>query len=181
MQNVQGLALVASPHLSDPNFLKSVVYILRHDDEGALGLILNRPTSTNVGDLLGQLSEQSLCNEAAVFCGGPVDGPLVMLQRIEMGDEVLIAAASDQESILNTCEDQGVVRDYRVFDGYAGWGAGQLESELSQGGWIVWELSPDDIFSEPETVWQRAIQEIGKDILSGSIDPSLIPEDPAFN
>ncbi len=84
MESVQGLALVASPYLTDPNFLRSVVYLLRHDEEGAIGLILNRPTHTSIGELLEQLSGEPVENELPVYYGGPVDGPLMLLQGSTM-------------------------------------------------------------------------------------------------
>ena len=181
MESIQGLALVASPYLTDPNFLRSVVYILRHDEEGALGLVLNRPTNTTVGDLLEQLAECPVCNGDHVYCGGPVDGPLIMLQRIEFDGRALVSVASNQERILEACQESCLGNSCRVFDGYSGWGAGQLEDELRSGGWIVWDLTPDDVFADPDQLWQTAIRQIGRDILCGGIDPSKIPEDHAYN
>lgn len=181
MESLQGMALVAAPYLTDPNFLRSVVYIVRHDDEGAIGLILNRPTDTSVGSLLEQLAEKHVCNPAPVYSGGPVDGPLMMLQGVEVNDRFLVAIASDQDRILTVCEEDKPDHTYRVFDGYSGWGAGQLECELDSGGWIVWDLSSEDVFADPADIWQRAIHKIGRDILARGIDPSQIPEDPAYN
>lgn len=188
-QNVQGCALIASPYLTDPNFLRSVVYILRHDEEGAIGLLLNRPLHTTIGELLEQLTEVPVENHAPVYCGGPVDGPLMMLEESAdaLGNRV-VTVASEQSRILEVCCDclatkmpKPRVENYRVFDGYSGWGAGQLEHELRGGGWMVWELPPEQVFGDPEKLWQAAVREIGREVLSGSIDPSRIPEDPAFN
>lgn len=181
MESIQGLALVASPYLTDPNFLRSVVYILRHDQEGALGLILNRPTETTVGCLLGQLAERKICNSSHVFSGGPVDGPLVMLQQVKVDHRPFVAVASDQDRILEVCQQECGQQQYRIFDGYAGWGVGQLECELEQGGWMVWDIEPEHVFSDADKLWQMALRQIGRDILAGGIDPSRIPEDPAYN
>lgn len=181
MTTIQGRALVASPYLSDPNFMRSVVYILRHDEEGALGLVLNRPTSTNIGSLLEQLAERPVSNDQPVYYGGPVDGPLVMLQTVQVDGQVLVAVASDQDRILQVCEESDDDTHYRIFDGYSGWGAGQLEAELKQGGWLVWDIKPADMFADSSLLWQEAIREIGRDILSDGIDPSRIPDDPAYN
>lgn len=185
MDTIQGRALVASPYLTDPNFLRSVVYILQHDEEGAVGLVLNRPLQTNVGELLEQLTDFSVINHAPVYYGGPVDGPLMMLQECpgpEEGTRVM-AVASDQDLITKVCstEPEQLVGRYRVFDGYSGWGAQQLDEELKSGGWMVWQISPHELFSDPEELWQTAIKEIGREILSESIDPDRIPKDPAFN
>ncbi|MCR9293316.1 MAG: YqgE/AlgH family protein [bacterium] len=181
MESIQGLALVASPNLTDPNFMRSVVYIVKHDEDGALGLVLNRPTDMTVGCLLEQLADCKLCNNGRVYCGGPVDGPLVMLQQVQIDERPLLAVASDQERILEACQQECGERQYRIFDGYSGWGAGQLEYELHRGGWLIWDIQPEDVFSDPEQIWQAAIRQIGRDILAGSIDPSRIPDDPAYN
>ena len=104
-----------------------------------------------------------------------------MLQSVQLEDRCLLAVASEQDRIVSICGDEDWPGDYRVFDGYSGWGAGQLEDELKSGGWIVWKISPTEVFSEPEDLWPLAIRCIGRDILSGGIDPARIPEDPAFN
>jgi putative transcriptional regulator len=187
MHSIQGHALVASPYLTDPNFLRSVVYILKHDAEGAIGLLLNRPMNITIGSLLGQLNDEPIDNEAPVFCGGPVDGPLMLLQEHVNQDTSLrtVYVASDQERITEICSNQGDTQHpavrYRVFDGYSGWGAGQLDDELRCGGWLVWEIEPDQLFADPQKLWRMAIKQIGRDILSGGIDPARIPEDPAYN
>lgn len=184
MEFVQGHALVASPYLMDPNFLRSVVYILRHNAEGAVGLVLNRPTQTSVGALLEQLTDTPLDNQDAVYCGGPVDGPLMMLQKSQDDDGTdVICVASDQERILEICSGDASPNEdpYRVFDGYSGWGEGQLDNELQSGGWLVWDILPQQVFADPDELWQLAIRQIGREILAGGIDPSRIPEDPAFN
>ncbi len=185
METIRGRALVASPYLTDPNFLRSVVYILRHDEEGAIGLILNRPTQTCVGDLLQQLTEVSMQNDLPVYCGGPVDGPLMMLQSFCDGSSEVevVAVASDQQRITAVCSQPSAAKPaaYRVFDGYAGWGAQQLDQELQAGGWLVWDIPPSQIFSDCSELWQTAIREIGRDILAESINPQQIPIDPALN
>lgn len=185
MKSVQGSALVASPYLNDPNFMRSVVYVLQHDDQGALGLLLNRPMSRTVGELLGQLSGTEMPNSASVYWGGPVDGPVMLLQELRESTGTGVYAASDPERILRIASGEtknlAETGAYRLFDGYSGWGADQLEDELSSGGWLVWDISPEQIFSDPDELWELAVKAIGRDILSGGIDPSKMPEDPAFN
>lgn len=185
MNSVQGQALIASPYLTDPNFMRSVVYIIRHDADGALGLILNRPMQTRIGQLLEQLCEQEIENELPVYCGGPVDGPLVLLEAIWDGDTAAVCVASEQQRILDVCRQNGQppqpTEHYRLFDGYAGWSPGQLDSELQSGGWMVWDIQPHQVFSDPDALWELAKREIGREILAGGIDPARIPEDPACN
>lgn len=186
---IQGQALVASPYLTDPNFLRSVVYILRHDEEGAIGLLLNRPLGTTVGSLLEHLTEVPVHNDQPVYYGGPVDGPLMMLERRHSSTcGTSMYVASDQDQILQVCsgENASACEEpggelYRVFDGYSGWSAGQLDAELKSGGWLLWDIPAEQVLGDPETLWQQAIRQIGRDILAGGIDPSKMPEDPAFN
>ncbi len=185
MHTIQGLALVASPYLTDPNFLRSVVYILRHDEEGAIGLVLTRPTHTTVGKLLQQLCGEAIDNDLPVYYGGPVDGPLMLLQECTEEETPSIYIASDQQRILEICDParpaQHCGGQYRIFDGYSGWAPGQLDDELREGGWLVWNLLPEQLFADSEELWQNAIRQIGRDILAGGIDPSKMPEDPAYN
>ena len=185
MKSIQGKALVASPYLADPNFLRSVVYILKHDEEGAIGVVLNRPMETTVGQLLSELTDAEPSNGDPVYYGGPVDGPLMLLQACRnesmWGD--VVSVASDQERISSICSQpsDGESNCYRVFDGYSGWGPKQLEREIEEGGWLIWDVSPQVIFSECEELWHGAIREIGRDILSGGIGIERMPADPALN
>lgn len=185
MKSVQGLALVASPYLNDPNFLRSVVYMLRHDEEGAIGLVLNRPMHMTIGALLEQVAGEAVENDMPVYYGGPVDGPLMLLQECHHQSVHSVYVASDQQRILDICDPERQQNrpggEFRVFDGYSGWAADQLEEELQGGGWLVWEIQPDQLFSDPEVLWQIAIKQIGLEILAGGIDPTKMPEDPAFN
>ena len=184
METLQGRALVASPYLTDPNFMRSVVYMLRHDDEGAIGLIVNRPTRTTVGAVLGL--DAPLAMDPPVYRGGPVDGPLMVLEELRALDGTTsIAIASDEARIVELCypsSSDPADRDRcRVFDGYSGWGAGQLEEGLRVGGWLAWDIQPDELFGDCDGLWQLAVRRIGLEILAGGIDPTRIPEDPAYN
>ncbi len=194
-KSVQGFALVASPQLNDPHFFRTVVYILQHDEQGALGLVINRPLQQTIGELLDEMAALNIVNDARVHWGGPVDGPLMLLQELRRGDKAGVFAATEQSQIVAICtgvplkskygdfidEDASVRGRYLVFDGYAGWGPGQLDAELHQGGWLVWDVEPNDIFGDSDEVWQRALRGIGREILAVGIDVSRLPEDPAFN
>ena len=184
METLQGRALVASPYLSDPNFMRTVVYILRHDEEGAVGLIVNRPMNQTVGELIGELTETEISNGQPVYYGGPVDGPLMMLQACVgvIDNAQVVYVASDQERITDivTNRDESVSA-FRVFDGYSGWGAGQLEQEMEEGGWLVWDILPEQVFGDPDELWHHAVREIGREILAGGIEGARIPKDPAIN
>lgn len=188
MESIEGKALVASPYLTERNFLRSVVYILRHNENGAFGLILNRPTELTVGDLMSRLSDDQPANAEPIYCGGPVEAPLLIVhdrssagetEGFEFSSALGLHVTTDQDDIFDIWEKQDC--RYRCFDGYSGWSPGQLESELKAGGWLVWDASPDTVFADPEPMWKRAVQQIGREILAVQIEPSRMPIDPAAN
>ena len=188
MESIKGKALVASPYLTERNFLRSVVYILRHDEEGAFGLILNRPTNVCVGDLLERCLGRPIENSQPIYSGGPVDGPLLVVHngtqhadetKSEFCEDLGLYIATNQEVVADIWQKNDCL--YRCFDGYSGWTEGQLELELQAGGWLVWDTPPETVFDDPEPMWKRAVQQIGREILSVKIDDSRIPLDPAAN
>ncbi len=153
-----------------------------------LALILNRPTNVNVGDLLERCLGRPCENSEPIYNGGPVDGPLLVVHNrtSEPGDgtwefceDLGLFIATDQQVVTDIWQKNDC--KYRCFDGYSGWGEGQLECELEAGGWLVWDAPPETVYAEPENMWKRAVQKIGRDILSVKIDDSRIPIDPAAN
>jgi putative transcriptional regulator len=177
--SVRGRLLVAAPTLADPNFARSVVLILEHDEEGAAGVILNRPVDADLRDHLPEWAPFA-AEPSVAFMGGPVgDGGGLALGRGSGGRD-LDGWASDLSLRVIDIE---VVPDLddplrvRIFAGYSGWGAGQLESELSMGGWIVVDMEPDDAFTpDPGRLWSRVLRRQGGDLAllaTMPIDPSL--------
>lgn len=185
MESYQGRALVASPYLVDGNFMRSVVYMIRHDEEGAMGLVLNRPLTVSIGELLGELTETPIENGLPVFCGGPVDGPVMMLQvscRQPDDEQAEVLIACDQTRILQEIEQPNSQQlGIRLFDGYSGWGPGQLESEVEDGSWLVWDISPNQLFHDSETLWQMAVVEIGRNVIADGIGIEKFHGDPDYN
>lgn len=185
MESYQGRALVASPYLVDGNFMRTVVYLIRHDEDGAMGLILNRPLKTTIGELLGELTESSIDNDQPVHYGGPVDGPVMMLQAScdsadDQHAEVLIAC--DQARILEVINENSPHQlGLRIFDGYSGWGPNQLEAEISEGSWLIWEIRPDQLFHDSESLWQEAVVQIGRDVIATSVGIDKFCGDPDEN
>lgn len=165
--SLTGSILVASRHLADPNFFRTVVLILEHGT-GALGVVLNRPTAIAIADVVPTWSDL-VAAPAVVFQGGPVErtsaiglarpgGQFVpdqswfTLAIREPGRELGIVNLSAEPSDLVE-----VVRDVRIYSGYAGWSTGQLESEIQEGGWLVLDHeSFDPLTSEPSTLWNLA-------------------------
>jgi putative transcriptional regulator len=183
MESLQGHFLVASPHLPDPNFYRSVVLMVQHDEQGALGLILNRRTNTKVGELWESLSNEHCDCPHFVWSGGPVQGPLMALHTD--------AALSDSEVVPGVCfasrEEflRRIVREanrpFRVFLGYAGWAAGQLEGELEVGGWLTCAATADEVFADVEDLWRKVTAKIGEEILRPAVKTRHVPKDPSLN
>ncbi|MFE3324546.1 YqgE/AlgH family protein [Streptomyces sp. NPDC059176] len=183
VSSLTGRLLVATPALADPNFDRAVVLLLDHDDEGSLGVILNRPTPVGVVDILEPWA--GLAGEpGVVFQGGPVsldsalgvavipgdEGPLgwrrvygaIGLVDLEAPPELLAAALGS----------------LRIFAGYAGWGPGQLEDELTEGAWYVVESEPGDVSSpRPEALWRAVLRRQRSELAM----VATYPDDPSLN
>ncbi len=141
------------PDLTDPNFARSVVLILEHDDEGAVGVVLNRPTQISPSDELPDWLPL-LATPDVVFLGGPVDpDAAVGLSAARADDEV-----SGVQLVDLTAGPGDLTGPIRVFAGYAGWGPQQLEMELAQGGWLIAGAEREDVFTDdPNDLWRRVI------------------------
>ena len=157
--SLAGKLLVASPRLADPNFFRTVVFVVEHDDvEGALGVVLNRPSDSGVAEHLPDWTEL-VAEPPVVFVGGPVT-PEIAIGLVDSPgspppswqpalDEIGLADLGLVPGDLG-----GVVR-CRVFAGYSGWVVGQLEMELAEGSWFVVDAQPDDVFSDdPHDLWR---------------------------
>jgi putative transcriptional regulator len=171
-ESLRGQLLVAAPVLSDPNFRRTVVLIAEHGDEGAMGLVLNRPTETSVGDAVPELSSIA-GDEEPIYVGGPVStGSVLAVAELDDPSELLFGA-------IGFVQEPGVaVVRGRVFLGYAGWSAGQLESELEEESWLVLPAEPDDLFcDDPETLWSSVLRRQGGPYAL----LSLMPPDPSLN
>ena len=187
MKTLQGQFLVAAPKLTDPNFFRSVVLMVQHNDEGALGLIVNRPLDTSVQKAWEQVSEDACEVEGYLHQGGPCDGPLMVvhtdedLGQIEVMPGVHFSTEKDVVEELVTKGDD----DLRIkfFVGYAGWAPGQLERELSEGSWQVTSATAEQVFQADagEDQWTALRREIARATSFPWIDPKRIPPDPTVN
>lgn len=180
MESTQGKLLLASPRLADPNFARSVVLMIQHTEEGALGLILNRPLEITVR----QACEQSLgeqCDvEGFLHQGGPCEGPLMVIHANEFAKDADVFPGvffTTEKSKIETLLKQQIALA-RYFVGYAGWSAGQLEAEMEVESWIVAEPASAAVFGEEENLWTKLMR--GR-ALAQWIDPSRIPDDPTVN
>ena len=183
MISMRGQFLVASRHLPDENFFQSVVLIIQHTEEGAVGFILNRPTAKTIRDIWPVISEDTCDSDAQINHGGPVNGPLMavhmstFLSEEEIVPGVHLATQKDNIHRLVTHSN----KPFRVFSGYAGWGPGQLDQELEAGGWLTAPAESTDVFSAPDEMWKRVSQNIGREVLLSNVPEKLIPEDPSVN
>jgi putative transcriptional regulator len=174
LEPAAGRLLVATPLLTDPIFGRTVLYLLEHDGGGTVGVVLNRPSHTPVGQVLPDWHDavNLASGPAVVFGGGPVqpDGALCLGQLDGGGDgaERDDAPADRREVVdgVSTVDLDGDVtviaplaRSLRVFAGHAGWSPGQLDAELAEGAWWVLPGGPNDLFSEePRTMWSRVLR-----------------------
>lgn len=160
--------MVATPRLVDPNFAGTVLLLLEHGGEGALGIVINRPTDVPVTAVLPPLP--GLASPAVIFSGGPVQRQAVIaLGRGGSGTPVLPGL-----TVVNLGDDAAAAGAARVFSGYAGWGAGQLEEEIAAGSWFVVDgRAADALSEEPEGLWHGVLARQGGLYTTASENPSL--------
>lgn len=175
--------LVAAPSLLDPNFLHSVILIVEHDQEGALGLILNRPTDMSIGEAWEQVCDTPFVSEDFLYHGGPCQGPLMVVHTHENVSQVDVAPdvffSTDKEHVEWLIKEN--IDAIRFFVGYAGWSKGQLDAEMETGSWLTMPATNEHVFDTNESLWQKLTREIAlADVLQG-IDPKLRPIDPNMN
>jgi putative transcriptional regulator len=182
--DLQGKLLVAKTDLIDPNFNRTVVLVLAHGDQGALGLVLNRPTITPLAAPLPEWEE--LASEpAVVFVGGPVSQGTICLARVRSEVSVPNTGYLPLQGTLGTVDLEGDptsmapwLEELRIFAGYAGWGAGQLDEELAAGAWWALDAEDADVFSdEPSLLWKRVLRRQGGALAV----TAAYPPDPSLN
>ncbi len=167
-----GKLLVASPKLADPNFERAVILLLDHGEEGALGIVINRPTGVAVEEILEPWHDQAnMAPPGVVFAGGPVSRDAVIgLARLFA--ELDLSEAPRWRRVLGRTgtvdlsvapEDQPfALAGARLFSGYAGWTTGQLEEEIAEGAWFVLDAIGDDLMStEPDRLWHDVLRRQG--------------------
>lgn len=175
-----GQLLIAMPSMMDPNFHRTVTYICEHNEHGALGLVINRPLDFDLGEVFDQLSltkaDVELAN-APILRGGPVelergfvihDSADEWESTTSIGDSIQVTTSQDILSAMAT--GNGPKRAIVIL-GYAGWGAGQLENEITENAWLSAPGSPQIVFDTPyEQRWQEAAALLGVDLATISTD-----------
>ncbi len=175
--NLRGSLLLAHPNLRDPNFRRAILFLSMHDrDDGAFGLILNRPTDKKLADYLpapGGLA----ADDIAVYSGGPVGSEELILVSFDFAEEGQLTVQSHLsiEEFGAFGQEQGLLRAFR---GYAGWSAGQLEMEISQQAWLIFPFTREILFApEIESLWYKMVSSLGPTyrLLAQT------PDDPSMN
>jgi putative transcriptional regulator len=177
--STRGQLLIAGPGLLDPNFQRTVVLIVEHTDDGAFGLVLNRPSETTVGEAVDEL-DRFVDGDDTLFIGGPVSqSALIVLAEFDDAQQAALVAFDDI-GVLGEHADGAPppTRRGRAFAGHAGWGPGQLDSELDRGDWILEPAAREDAFSdEPGSLWASVLTRKG-----GSYAlVARMPTDPSMN
>jgi len=174
---------VAAPHLDDdPNFRRAVILVLEHSDEGALGIVLNSPMGVAASEALPEPLASVVTDGSAVYRGGPVQpGTVIVLGDFEdasVAGGITFASVGilDPEAVEEG--ESPAMRSARAFGGYAGWGGGQLESEILDDAWIDVGPQVEDVFTEdPGALWAEVLRRAG-----GSYRlMAMTPEDPLLN
>jgi len=180
MESLRGQLLVAGPALVDPNFWRTVVLVAEHTGEGAMGVVLNRPSETSVDEavpLLSGLAEP----DALIHVGGPVQpSAIVVLAEFDdpgaaatvvLGNVGFVAVGTELDELA------GQTDRVRVFAGHSGWGAGQLDEEVERGDWIIEAARRDDVFADdPPRLWSEVLERKGGQyalVARMPLDPSL--------
>lgn len=182
MEKIQpGTILIADPFLKDPNFLRTVIFLCEHRDEGSFGFVLNRKLNYVIGDLMSDLEG---CN-FPVFYGGPVQQNTIhFLHRcpglITGGEQVTddIYWGGEFEEVVALLSDNRLTpNDIRLFLGYSGWGEGQLKGEFKEHTWLTTHSSEQLVFGDDETsIWKNALKQLGgkyEQLIHYPIDPQL--------
>jgi putative transcriptional regulator len=180
MESLKGKLLLASPTLLDPNFARTVVLVAEHGEDGAMGLVLNRPAEATVGEAAPEL-ERLVAGEEPLYVGGPVQ-PTAVIVLASFADPSAAGLLIREDvgflsAQLELEQSRDVTERLRVFAGHAGWGPGQLDDELEREDWIVEDPRPEEIFSaDPEELWSAVLTRKGGTfalVARMPLDPSL--------
>jgi putative transcriptional regulator len=180
-ESLAGQLLLAAPTLGDPNFARTVVLIGMHTEDGAMGVILNRPSTMTVAEAVPEL-ERAVGEQEQLYLGGPVQrGSIVCLSEfldpspaglLVLGRIGFPAADADLATLVDATART------RAFAGFAGWGEGQLDSEVENGDWIAQAALAEDVFTDaPDELWSRVLARKG----GGFALLARMPPDPSMN
>lgn len=176
MDSVRGKLLLANGSLFGDVFRQTVILMADHDDDGALGFVVNRPTDMIVDR--DESAEHLDVVEALVYSGGPVQQSLLSVIAEFISSEHAAKLIFDAVGFLNLeTSAPTAVKRARVFAGYSGWGPGQLENEIAEGSWVITDATADLVFGDPEEMWREALRRMGGEYAL----MATMPYDPGMN
>lgn len=183
MNSLQGYLLLASPDLRDPNFFHTVVLMVRHDDDGALGLVLNRPLNVRLQQVWKDMGSAVPVRNDVIHLGGPCEGPLMALHDDPtLGETEVIPGiqfCTNRDLLEQLAADNA--RQARFFAGFSGWGAGQLEKEMDEGSWLTLPVTAEHVYDSESDLWGKLMRELtGRQILS-TLNIRHVPPDLRMN
>ena len=177
--DLTGHLLISNASLFDPNFRRTVVLIGHHDEDGAVGVVLNRPLGVTVDEAVPPLADLVEAGDE-LFEGGPVQPQAAVVLAEFLDPEIASVVAFGSIGFLPDEVEDGdrssIVRA-RIFAGYSGWGPGQLEAELAEDAWLLTPATDDDVFTpDPDRLWEGVVKRLGPAyamLRSMPSDPSL--------
>jgi putative transcriptional regulator len=184
MESLTGQLLIASPSLRAAEFEASIVLMVQHDEDGALGVVINRPLETTIDEAWEQVSEVACPRADALHYGGPCEGPLMVVHTDPTYSEI---AVSDG---IHFCTDKEHIEWLVQYDqapmkfvvGYAGWAPGQLEQELAQGAWLTLRATEQRVFGGDAPGWDQMFRQASQSSgILKDVNPRIIPIDPTMN
>src|SRR5215213_3461661 len=188
METTARRLLVSVPTLHDPNFFRTVVFMIEHTEDGALGLVLNQPTETRVDAIVDAWAPYA-APPAVAFVGGPVQQHEAVIGLARVADldpgegdgwQPLLGGVGTVDLGRDPLDARPDVEAVRMFAGYSGWAPSQLEAELEAGGWFVVDARPDDLLtSDPAGLWRTVLRRQGGDVAMSANYP--LGDGPALN
>jgi len=184
MDSLQGQLLIASAKLVDPNFVRSVIVMVQHGDEGALGLVVNRPLDTTMKEVCEKALDLPCEVDGQLHQGGPCEGPLMVVHTHETASDLEVFPGvyftTDKNKIewLMQHNDDAAIK---FFVGYAGWAPGQLEGEIESESWLIAPADARQVLDGSgggEERWSKLMTQL---TLGKYLDPTRIPDDPSLN
>ena len=184
MRSLKGHLLIASPSLVAPFFGRTVILMLDHSEEGAAGVVLNRPTEATVSDIAETVFSEPFEWDKPLNLGGPVSGPLMVLHEVEeISDQEIIPGLYNSVEMSKVRQAvMGRTEPSLILANYAGWGPGQLEGEFGVDSWLTLPASLEYVFWEsPRDLWDVVVKAVNARKLSEFLGLRDVPRDPSWN
>ena len=179
MESLKGRLLIAGAGIGGESFRKTVILLAEHDEKGALGFVLNHPSRSLIEEIVPSLELPPVIDDR-FYLGGPVQPEIVAIlaEFEDPADAPKVIFGSIGFAPADDPVAAGRITRGRAFAGYSGWGPGQLEGEMEEGGWLVETPTPDDVFTpDPENLWRTVVQRKGSEFKL----LSTMPFDPSSN